>query len=1099
VRTLRSAAALLAAAAGIHQLYPILHGLGFDDPPHEADVTTRASLGIPATYRDVTIVRGRGSLRALLLVAPAHLSIREATTRIAARLATAAPHILWLLVVSDPVFREIAIATWSIERRPPRVAALVVNREHVVDSDAETLCALGAARGEVDVLTHARWLEILGREAVTRRFYRTLERIVGALGASLPGRIATGDRAELALLCVSRLLFLSFLEAKGWLDGDRGFLARTFDACVSSGGHYHRRILLPLLHGTLNTPCRARSPTARAFGRVPFLNGGLFARTPVEQRHRALVFPDDALGALFGELLARYRFTAREDSTAWSEAAVDPEMMGKAFESIMVSRERRTSGAYYTPQALVERVTSAALTQTLAHWGIPPESVASLLRGESPASETAPTIRARLAQLRIVDPACGSGAFLVHALERLAQLHAMLGDQRSVVEIRRDVLVRSIFGVDRNPFAVWLCELRLWLSMVIESESDDPRTIPPLPNLDHHIRVGDALAGEGLAPLGMPGRAFSFGRREGSTIAALRSRYVRATGPRKRSLARALDRAERDRAIALLDTAIAANAAHRRDLLSAVRAPDLFGARHPASASARRALEEFRIRGRALRVDRRAIAAGILPFSFATHFADAASAGGFDVVVGNPPWVRLHRIPPATRAELRGRFAVFRERGWDRGAAAAHASPGFAAQVDLAALFVERSLELLRDGGVLAMLVPAKLWRSLAGGTLRRMLIECATPLEIDDLTDSIHSFDAAVYPSMIAARRGRRIVDGLPSAPSANGRSGEQSRITAAPIAATLDHRGSMLRWTVDHVRLGFDSDAASPWLVVPPEVRDAFDLVSTAGVPLAESALGRPHLGVKCGCNAAFLVSECGTMTGALTTTGVLVADIEGAGRRGCIERTLLRPLVRGETLNAWRVDLASAERILWPYDTTNAPLAQLPTHARHWFLPWRRQLMARSDGRGRGCWWTLFRTEAARSDCARVVWADFGRVPRAAVLESGDPTVPLNSCYVVRCPTLSDARALCTLLNSPLVAAWLGILAEPARGGYRRYLGWTMALLPVPRDWANTRNILAPVAERGARGHDVSPHELLAVTLRAYGLGSASVEPLLTWSAG
>src|SRR6185436_1128241 len=97
---------------------------------------------------------------------------------------------------------------------------------------------------------------------------------------------------------------------------------------------YHRRVLLPLFFGTLNTPPAKRASVARRFGRVPFLNGGLFSRSPVEARHTVLTFTDTDLGELFAELLDRYRFTAREDSATWSEAAIDPEMLGKAFESL---------------------------------------------------------------------------------------------------------------------------------------------------------------------------------------------------------------------------------------------------------------------------------------------------------------------------------------------------------------------------------------------------------------------------------------------------------------------------------------------------------------------------------------------------------------------------------------------------------------------------------------------------------------------------------------------------------------------------------------------------------------------------------------------
>ena len=1091
MRTLRSAAATLAAARDITGLVPVLAAFGFSPDLESLDVTSRAALAIPATCRDVRITRGTGALRALVLQTADHVALRETVRRVAGRLASSTPHILWMLVAADGDFREIAFAAWPGDRTPPRIGVLLVERERIIDSDAETACALAAARTESDALTHARWLDILGRESVTRRFYRALERVTADLAESLPHDVPLDDRSELALLCTSRLLFLSFLEAKGWLDGDRGFLARTFDDCASAGGRYHRRVLLPLLHGTLNTRRSARSPAARAFGRIPFLNGGLFARTPVERRHRTTLFPDDRLGALFSDLLAKYRFTAREDSTAWSEAAVDPEMLGRAFESIMASRERRNSGAFFTPQALVERVTSAALCYALAFAGFPECALRALEDPSTPMDD--PALRERLTGFRILDPACGSGAFLVHALERIAALHIRLGDPRDVVAVRRGVLTRSIFGVDRNPFAVWLCELRLWLSMVIESTASDPYGIPPLPNLDHHIRIGDALAGDGLAPLATPGDPRPpMSAAHGGSFTRLRDRYVRATGPRKQSLARELDRAERARATALLDAALVSNAAHRRDLIAALRSRDLFGNRHSSTAaSSRRALDELRVRARELRRARRSIAAGSLPFSFATHFADAASAGGFDIVVGNPPWVRLHRIPPATRATLRSRFAVFSGKGWHRGTMAGQVSPGFASQIDLAALFVERSLELLRAGGTFALLLPSKLWHSLAGSSLRQLLHQHATLLEIEDLGDSPHSFDAAVYPSILVARR--RLA---PSGSTLGGASkdvGGRTAPTARLVAGTS--RGSRpLRWLIEPDLLCFDDDPASPWLILPTEVRNAFDRVTLAGIPLADSGFGRPRLGVKCGCNAAFLLTALQDGGPAEPLDPVAV---EAPGRRGRVERDLLRPLVRGESLRPWRIEpTASRERILWPHDSGGAPLRVLPPLARHWLAPWRRRLIARTDGGGRGPWWTLFRTESARHDLPRVVWPDLGRTLRAVVLPAGDATVALNSCYVVRASTLEDAHALAALLNGPLAAAWLNALAEPARGGFHRYLGWTTALFPIPRDWERARFILAPIGARACDGTHVPTSELLDAALAAYGVAESDCEPLLTW---
>ena len=129
-------------------------------------------------------------------------------------------------------------------------------------------------------------------------------------------------------------------------------------------------------------------------------------------------------------MLGAYRFTAREEQDRWSEAAIDPEMLGRAFESLMAARERRTSGAFYTPQALVAHVAETALAARLGEAGLPEHVVAAALRREPIDAGDAALLRRELASLVVLDPACGSGAFLVHLLETLADLHRVAGDVR---------------------------------------------------------------------------------------------------------------------------------------------------------------------------------------------------------------------------------------------------------------------------------------------------------------------------------------------------------------------------------------------------------------------------------------------------------------------------------------------------------------------------------------------------------------------------------------------------------------------------------------------------------------------------------------------
>jgi Type I restriction-modification system methyltransferase subunit len=1045
VQSLAAAAKLLDnvfAGDGVRELFAEL-GFAHFVTLEEAEA---ASIGLPAESGPFSIAQGTGAVRALIFRVKMPVALRHEVSRIASRLVARAPHLLWIIAASSETADEFAIAACDAGHARSRVAALVVKPGSTAASDAETVCSLAAARFDSDLLVHSRWLEILGRDSVGRRFFRALETSISHLAADLSPAPGREDAAELALLNASRLIFLSFLETKGWLDRDHGFLGNQYADCMMRGGGYHRKVLTPLFFGTLNTHPKNRSARARHFGRVPFLNGGLFSRSSLERRHANATFSDEAIGALFADVLARYRFTAREDNAAWSETAIDPEMLGRTFESLMSATVRKKSGSFYTPQSLVAQLTRSALSNGLSSALVPPECVARALSGEQLGHRQAHQLLCDLDAFRLLDPACGSGAFLVHALEELSALRRNIGDARPPHEIRRQVLTHSMFGVDVNPTAVWLCELRLWLCMAIEDPETDPMRVSTLPNLDRHIRVGDSLLAD------------SFGESDGTVVSrkftALRLRYSRATGPRKQSLGRMLDRAERQHAIRLLDQIAKKTEFERRDLLCSVRSRDLFGERARAGHTDSERLLLIRTRLRDVRRRARDLARGAaLPFSFATHFADVAAGGGFHVVIGNPPGGRTHNLEQSAKAALRSSFFVYRNAAWKSGSDAAAAGRGFAGQVDVAALFVERCVSLTQKGGISGLIVPAKLWRSLAGGGARALLLEKTELVQIDDLSEGTQPFDAAVYPSIFVTRR-----------VSADGR-----KLRSLSIAVSKNTE--ICRWQTCASRIAFDDTSGSPWVMLPPEVRDAFDCITAAGIPLARSSLGRPMLGVKSGCNNAFTPSD------------------------GAVEPELLRPLIRGEDMIPWRIPSTTA-RILWTHDETGRPLRTLPPRATKWLSQFRNELEGRSDQRGGAIWWSLFRIESADFSRPGVVWSDVARTPTAALIPAGDTSVAINSCYVIRCTEMCDALALTALLNSPLSAAWLNVIAEPARGGYHPYLGWTMSLLPGPRNWKRASMILAAVTRAALDGSPPSKAELVRVTLDAFELKPSSVEALLRW---
>lgn len=1108
--TRRLATDLLARFADGRPPVPLLPHLGYRGDLLALDRSLPLLQALP--LQEARILAAPGGRRALAVITAPQLQLRTVLGAIAQRLFREGAHHPWLVIAASADGASGGLATWQPADGRPRVSALVFDPRRVLASDAETLLALGAAADGDDHAVHERWCEILGREALSHRFYRALEHHVLALGEGGRGSAPSDARRELALVTTSRLLFLAFLQSRGWLDGDADFLARHFDRVLCTGGDAHRRFLEPLFFGTLNTRVSRRAASARRFGRVPFLNGGLFARSPLERRYRGLRFRDDDLGAMFDGLLARFRFSPREQEREWSESAIDPEILGRAFESLMASRERRDSGAFYTPHSLVTRVTDSALEHALAAGGIVRDAPEMLRNPAGGAADERARLRDFLAGVRLIDPACGSGAFLVHTLERVAQLLAAAGDVRPPAAIRRAVLTHSIFGVDVNPMAVWLCELRLWLSVVMDLDVTDPLDVPPLPNLDRNVRVGDALAGgafDANAPSGHrdAGEVRTHGASgrttptaAASSVTRVRERYARATGSRKMSLARVLDREERRAALADLARQMTRVVDARLALVRAARGRDLFGNRRGAVGDERAAREALRLRARGIRQAQRVLMRnGALPFRFASHFPDVDARGGFDLVIGNPPWVRLHRIPPDRREAFRRDFFVFRHAGWQAGAVSAGAGAGFAAQVDLAALFAERAVELLRAGGTLALLLPLKLWRSLAGGGVRRLLGDAHDLRLVEDWSEAPASFDAAVYPSLVVVRRRGPAVTATPGRDREGASGGAASPSDgSAPAVADANsndtvqlgvyRRDFAITWAIARQSLAFDASPGAPWLILPPPARAAFARLAKAGPPLAESGLGRPSLGVKCGCNDAFLV-EC--VRGAVDQ-----AIVQGSGREAVIEGALLRPVLRGERARLWTPAL-SQERIIWTHDPAGRPLTALPPHAARWLARWRSELSRRTDLRGRRAWWSLHRIDGAVSARPRVVWADVSRGMRACILPANSPVVPINSCYVLTCRDDTDAAAFAALLNSPLATAWLDALAEPARGGFRRYLGWTVARLPMPQDWARARELLAPLGRRGVAGEVVANDELLDAAVAAYRVRASLARGLVEWT--
>ena len=662
---------------------------------------------------------------------------------------------------------------------------------------------------------HAAWERTLDIEALNRRFYRDLfewfERAVAECRFPDDGA-GEGSTERHVIRLITRLLFVWFMKEKGLIPEalfEDGFARRALEDHAPDGTDYYRAVLQNLFFATLNTEIDKRAFSGRKPGghrdfaryryrglladpdgfvedlkKVPFVNGGLFdclddfagaraggrridAFTDVEAQGKGLSVPArlflDPERGLF-PLFRRYKFTVEENTPLDREVALDPELLGRAFENLLAAynpetREtaRKATGSYYTPRHIVDYMVGEALAAALAGKARPADGDAGWWRARLgylldwedarddaaeffDADEIGSLVRA-IAGLRVLDPAAGSGAFPMGVLHRLtlalrrldprnerwealqkelaaeragrafdtrdeAARSAELVEISRIFETYRDsdfgrklyLIQNGIYGVDVQPVACQIAKLRFFVSLAVEQEAnDDPADnhgIRPLPNLETRFVAADALIGLGVEKAqGMLGNDAVKATED--RLRDVRERYFNA---RARETKRRL-REEDEKLRAELARELESLGFGHDD----ARAVALWD---PYDQNAR---------------------AGWFDPEWMFGVTD-----GFDVVIGNPPYVR----------------ADFRDERHKAARAAVMASGDYETlweKWDLFVPFMEKSFKLLRDGGVSSLIVSDAFGHAKYALKAREWFLRNAL-VERVDFFSRIKIFDAAVH-----------------------------------------------------------------------------------------------------------------------------------------------------------------------------------------------------------------------------------------------------------------------------------------------------------------------------------------------------------------
>jgi hypothetical protein len=422
---------------------------------------------------------------------------------------------------------------------------------------ARTVCEfnLPALAWPDDTSDTAQWVSAWGKafdkEPLTKDFFRRFDDALEAIKSDLEGyqELPSAAAYTQAQLLLERLIFLYFLQNRGWLDQDRHYLLNHLREHLAAPEAFTCYTdFLDKLFWTLSTA----PGEAGRLPRIPFMNGGLFdddefrpgtrsANPPLKVRNVRLKF-------VFERLLEAFNFTVLEDTPLNQEVAVDPEMLGKVFESIVLHAEeadpdavapdkRKATGSYYTPRIVVHFICREALYQYLLNhlpgegWGPRLKTLlamdvsdgvdeaATVLLKKTITPQQATEVRDLVGPLKCCDPAVGSGAFPVGLMHELVNLLRLLEAAANgyVDPVRKsgadwlhrtkaNIVQNCLFGVDIQQQAIEICRLRLWLTLIVDYDLGvDPFQadrsqfsaaidhISQLPNLEMNFHCGDSL------------------------------------------------------------------------------------------------------------------------------------------------------------------------------------------------------------------------------------------------------------------------------------------------------------------------------------------------------------------------------------------------------------------------------------------------------------------------------------------------------------------------------------------------------------------------------------------------------------------------------
>ena len=763
-------------------------------------------------------------------------------------------------------------------------------------------------------------------EALTRQFYKDLfEWYLWATNESanvtFPNSTTTedDDREDIekkVIRMITRVMFVWFIKQKDLVPArlfDVDFVAtilKDFDPYSTTVGNYYNAILQNLFFATLNRAAKDEEGNTRKFAtsskrdiktlyryaelftigeqevidlfaEVPFLNGGLFECLDktrlidgVEQgynfdgfsrndsrfadgrfKHRAVVpnvlFFEPEKGLI--AILSRYNFTIEENSPEEQKVALDPELLGKVFENLLGTytpetkeTARNQSGSFYTPREIVNYMVDEALIAYLGGDDFARSLFGSDFVYDQQRAADYRNAADKLKAVKVLDPACGSGAFPMGLLNRLVDILLRISPNESVYDLKLSIIENCIYGSDIQSIAAQITKLRFFISLICDCEKDDSKPnfgIPTLPNLETKFVSANSL----IAKKKKDRQGCLFENPEieltKNELTEIRHRHFSARSASTKSRLREKDQALR------------------------VRLAKLLSDDNNFAPDDARQLAEWNP------YDQNSVS----PFFDPEWMFGVAE--GFDIVIGNPPYVQLQNNGGELAKKYEGcGFSTFARTG------------------DIYCLFYERGWQLLKMGGHLCYITSNKWMRAGYGEKTREFLATKTDPQLLIDFA-GVKIFESATVDTNILMFE-----------------KAENRHRTRCAVASKQDKDGCK-NLSLLALRGGCECDFGSSegWVVLSPIEQGIRRKIEAVGTPLREWDI-QINRGIMTGYNDAFIISTA-------RREEILSRCLTEDERRRTEE--LIRPILRGRDIKRYGYEWAG----LWVINAHNGIKGRIP----------------------------------------------------------------------------------------------------------------------------------------------------------------------------